>query len=55
MEKDIKIENGLSVVEIRMLLETTQTLARALSTEEFKAIMGIYYGCTERLLKSDGR
>ena len=49
-EKDIIIEDGLSVTQMRQLIEVTNTMVRAINEEEFRAIMSIYGKATDRLL-----
>ena len=49
-EKDIIIEDGLSVMQMRQLIEVTNTMVRAINEEEFRAIMNIYGKATDRLL-----
>lgn len=49
-EQDIYIEDGLSISQMRNLLEVTKTMAKAINEEEFKAIMSIYGKATDRLL-----
>jgi hypothetical protein len=48
-EQYIIIKDGLSVTQMRTLLEVTNTMVKAINEEEFKAIMLIYGKATERL------
>lgn len=50
-EQNIIIKDGISTSEIRVLIETTNTMAKALNEEDFKAIMSIYGSVADRLLK----
>jgi hypothetical protein len=49
-EKNILIEDGLTVIQMRQLQEVTNMMAKAVNEEEFKAIMSIYGKATNRLL-----
>lgn len=50
-DKIIRVKDGLSTSDIRILLEITNEMVRAINYEEFYKIMGIYAEATERLLK----
>lgn len=47
----IYLENTISVVQIRHLLEVTNTLAKALTEDEFLFLMKFYGQVTDRILK----
>jgi len=44
----------IGVMQIRQLLELTNTLKAALTQEEFLNIVSVYNGCIGRLLKENG-
>lgn len=48
----IEVEDGLSATEVRMLLDVTTEMARAINQKEFHAIMKIYSIAIERLLNN---
>ena len=48
----IEVEDGLSAPEVRLLLDVTTEMARAINQKEFHAIMKIYSIAIERLLNN---
>lgn len=50
-DKIIEVKDGLNVSDMRILIEVTNEMVRAINYEEFYKIMGIYAEATERLLK----
>lgn len=42
---------AISIIEYRNLLETTNTIGRFLSNEEFQSIMRVYLSAADRLEK----
>lgn len=44
----------IGVVEIRNLIELTQTMGKMLTRDEYVAIASVYSGAIERLLKENG-
>ena len=50
-DKIIKVKDGLNTSDMRILIEITNKMVRAINYEEFYKIMGIYVEATERLLK----
>ena len=54
-EKDIEIENGLNVVEMRGFLDITKEMVKCITREECDEILTIYYKATERLLEEKKR
>ena len=56
MDKEyIQVEDSLDVLEIRQLIEVTNTMAKAINREEFKKILVIYGQACERLLNEGKR
>lgn len=49
-EEYIRVENNLSVPEIRELLEVTNAMVRGLNRDEYTRILLIYGECADRLL-----
>ena len=47
----IEVDDGLDVVEMRELLEITQTMVRYINREEFNEILMVYNKAIERLSK----
>ena len=47
----IEVNNSLDVVEMRELLEITQTMVRYINREEFNEILMVYNKAIERLSK----
>ncbi len=47
----IEVDDSLDVVEMRELLEITQTMVRGINHEEFNEILKIYDKAIKRLLK----
>lgn len=50
-EKNIEIENGLNVVEMRKFLDITKAMIECITREECDEILTIYYKATKRLLE----
>ena len=48
--KSIVEEDGLSIPEIRHLLEITKLMSGAINRDEFTKICGIYDDCIDRLM-----
>ena len=49
-EESIIIKDGIDIIQIRTLIETTNTIARGLNEEEFLTIMKFYGKVADRLL-----
>ena len=47
----VENEDGLSIPEIRHLLEITKLMSGAINRDEFTKICGIYDDCIDRLMK----
>ena len=47
----IEVDDSLDVVEMRELLEITQTMVRYINREEFNEILKVYNKAIERLSK----
>ncbi|MBB6716352.1 hypothetical protein [Clostridium gasigenes] len=54
MEKDIIIEDGIGIKELRQLHELAG-INRALTSKEFLQIVSVYNSAIERLLKEEER
>ena len=50
-EEMIELKNNISVVQVRDLLEVTQTIGKALTEDEFLQVMSFYGNVANRLLK----
>lgn len=50
-EEMIELKNNISVVQVRDLLEVTQTIGKALTEDEFLQVMSFYENVANRLLK----
>lgn len=51
-EEKIIVDDGIGIPELRQLAEC-QKLNKALNTDEFLLIMGVYLRCTNRLLENN--
>lgn len=50
-EEMIELKNNISVVQVRDLLQVTQTIGKALTEDEFLQVMSFYGKVANRLLK----
>ena len=51
-EEMIELKNNISVVQVRDLLEVTQTIGKALTEDEFLQVMSFYGKVANRLLEA---